>query len=63
MNIFLYYIVSIQKNFKVFNEDTFGDKYRALCIKEISDYYIKNKMAIELFEFSFLASKILAMQL
>jgi len=43
----IYYIISIQKNFSVFPSDNLGDRYRALCAKEISDYYIKNKFVIE----------------
>jgi hypothetical protein len=63
LNILLYYIVSIQKNFKPINDDAFGDKYRALCTKEISDYYIKNKFIIEEYEFAFLSAKVLGLKL
>ena len=63
LNILLYYIVSIQKNFKPINDDAFGDKYRALCTKEISDYYIKNKFIIEEYEFAFLSSKVLGLKI
>jgi hypothetical protein len=63
LNIFVYYIVTIQKNFKPFPDDSYGDKYKSLCTKEISDYYIKNKFVIEEYEFAFLSSKSLGMKL
>lgn len=63
LNIFVYYIITIQKNFKPFHDDCYGDKYKSLCTKEISDYYIKNKFVIEEYEFAFLSSKALEIKL
>ncbi len=62
LNIILYYIIGVNKNFMPFPGDSLGNKYRALCTNEMSDYYIRNKFLIEEYEFAFLSSKVLGMK-
>jgi hypothetical protein len=45
----------------VFNDS--GEKYRNLCSKQISDFYIKSNMNIDICEFSLVAAKVFTLKL
>lgn len=60
LNVMIYFVISVQKNANVFQGDSYGDHYRALCAKQISDYYIRNHFIIEEYQFSYLTSKALS---
>lgn len=53
----IYYVIGIEKNICCEGSAEFREK----CLAEISNYYIKKKMNFELYEYSYLCSRILSL--